>query len=209
MAWTNTCPSCGAEEPLEALILRIIDDEEARRAIHDVIVLSLPLGAHLMRYIRLHKPPKQKLRMARLRELLVELATDMKRGAIDRHGREWPVSVDDWRGAFDAVFAAVDKGTLTPPLQGNGYLYQVLSRKADQAEGAQEGQREQARRIAPQRDTVQVRGQAMPIGDALEAAYCGKDPALADIEARARKAAPIPNALRARMDALRKGGKPA
>lgn len=144
----NTCPSCGAEESLDVMFSRMVDDDIVRRAIHDVVIKSLPLGAMLLRYIRLHKPPKQRLRMTRLRELLAELAGDMARNVIERHGRTWAVTNDDWRGAFEAVFAAVEKGTLQLPLQGNGYLYQVLSRKADQVEAAQEAQRESERRTA-------------------------------------------------------------
>ena len=163
----NTCPSCGAEESLDVMFSRMVDDDVVRRAIHDVVVKSLPLGAMLLRYIRLHKPPKQRLRMTRLRELLSELAGDMARNVIERHGRTWAVTNDDWRGAFDAVFAAVDKGTLQLPLQGNGYLYQVLSRKSDQVEAAQEAQREQGRRNAGR-----VHSSAAPtnVGELLAAA---------------------------------------
>ncbi len=200
--WNNVCPSCGAEESLDALILRTIDDDTARRLIHDTLKLSLPLGAQLMRYIRLHKPPKQRLRMTRLQELLTELVTDMQRSVIERHGRAWAVSIEDWRGGFDAVFQAVEKGTLQLPLQGNGYLYQVLTRMADQAESAQESQRELERRVAPKRDTVQVRGQTFEIGTALEVAFGDKDPALAEIEERNRKASPMSPEARAKVAEL-------
>ncbi len=144
----NTCPSCGAEESLDVMFSRMVDDDVVRRAIHDVVLKSLPLGAMLLRYIRLHKPPKQRLRMTRLRELLSELAGDMARNVIERHGRTWAVTNDDWRGAFEAVFTAADKGTLRLPLQSNSYLYQVLSRQADEVEAAQEEKREQERRNA-------------------------------------------------------------
>lgn len=200
-----TCASCGAEESLDTLIFRVIDDDMARRLIHDTLKLSLPLGADLMRYIRLHKPPKQKLRMTRLQELLKELVTDMQRSVIERHGRAWAVSVDDWRGGFAAVFQAVEKGSLQLPLQGNGYLYQVLTRMADHAESAQESQRELERRIAPKRDTVQVRGQTFEIGTALEVAFGSKDPALAEIEERSRKATRMPDDVRERIARI-KGG---
>ena len=180
----NTCPSCGAEESLDVMFSRMVDDDVVRRAIHDVVVKSLPLGAMLLRYIRLHKPPKQRLRMTRLRELLSELAGDMARNVIERHGRTWAVTNDDWRGAFDAVFAAVDKGTLQLPLQGNGYLYQVLSRKSDQVEAAQEAQREQDRRNAGR-----AHSSAAPtsVGELLAAA-----PAVAPSPAP-RPAAPAPS----------------
>ena len=180
----NTCPSCGAEESLDVMFSRMVDDDVVRRAIHDVVVKSLPLGAMLLRYIRLHKPPKQRLRMTRLRELLSELAGDMARNVIERHGRTWAVTNDDWRGAFDAVFAAVEKGTLQLPLQGNGYLYQVLSRKSDQVEAAQEAQREQDRRNAGR-----AHSSAAPtsVGELLAAA-----PAVAPSPAP-RPAAPAPS----------------
>lgn len=204
--WVSQCFRCGAEEPLEAMFGRIIDDEAARRAIADVVRISLPLGQALLRYISLHKPPKQKLRMARAHELIVEVATDMARNVIERHGRAWALSQQDWQAAFEAVFDAVDKGTLQLPLQGNGYLYQVLTRMANQAEAKQEQQREQDRRVAPQRDTVQVRGQAMGIGDALQVVYAGKDPALVDVVERSRKAAPMPDHVRERLAQIKKGG---
>jgi hypothetical protein len=201
----NTCPSCGAEESLDVMFSRMVDDDIVRRAIHDVVIKSLPLGAMLLRHIRLHKPPKQRLRMTRLRELLSELAGDMARNVIERHGRTWAVTNDDWRGAFEAVFAAVEKGTLQLPLQGNGYLYQVLSRKSDQVEAAQEAKREEDARLRPRRDTVQVRGQALEIGAALDVVYGGKDPALAAIDQSKRNAAPIPAHLRERMQQIKKG----
>ena len=180
----NTCPSCGAEESLDVMFSRMVDDDVVRRAIHDVVLKSLPLGAMLLRYIRLHKPPKQRLRMTRLRELLSELAGDMARNVIERHGRTWAVTNDDWRGAFEAVFAAVEKGTLQLPLQGNGYLYQVLSRKSDQVEAAQEEKREQERRTAGR-----AHSSAAPtsVGELLAAAPVGY-PAAAS-----RPAAPAPS----------------
>jgi hypothetical protein len=49
---TNTCPSCGAEESLDAVILRMIDDDQVRRLIASVLTTSLPLGGLLVRYLR-------------------------------------------------------------------------------------------------------------------------------------------------------------
>ncbi|MBX9831864.1 MAG: hypothetical protein K2X78_02320 [Burkholderiaceae bacterium] len=198
----NTCPSCGAEESLDALLLRMIDDDTVRRLIADVLTASFPLGGIVVRYLRLHKPLKQQLRMDKVARLLAELVPDVQRNAIERNGRNWLVSVDDWKGAFAAVFTAVEKGTLAVPLTGNGYLYSVLMRKSDKAEGEQEAQRELDKRVRPERDTVQVRGQTMEIGAALEAVYGGKDPALAEIDARSQKAAPMTSDVRAKVAEL-------
>lgn len=145
----NACPVCGAEESLDALLLRMIDDDTVRRLIADVLTKSLPLGGLLLRYLRLHKPEKQRLRMSTLEKLLAELVPDMQRTAIQRDGRTWLVSNDSWKAAFQAVFDGVDKGTLKLPLQGNGYLYGVLARMADRQAAAAEQERDQTLRTQP------------------------------------------------------------
>lgn len=143
---TNTCTVCGAEESLDALLLRMIDDDQVRRLIAEVLTASLPLGGLVVRYLRLHKPPKQKLRMSVVGKLLAELVPDIQRNTIERTGRIWAVNADSWKAALQAVFDAHDKGTLSVPLQGNGYLYQVLMRMADRGEATQEKQTEATRR---------------------------------------------------------------
>lgn len=142
----NTCTVCGAEESLDALLLRMIDDDQVRRLIAAVVTDSLPLGGMVVRYLRLHKPPKQKLRIGVVGRLLAELVPDIQRNSIARAGRTWLVSGDSWKAAFQAVFDAHDKGTLAVPLQGNGYLYQVLMRMADKDEALQEKQVDAERR---------------------------------------------------------------
>jgi len=167
---TNTCAACGAEESLDALLLRMIDDDQVRRLIADVLTSSLPLGGLMVRYLRLHKPTKQKLRMDKCAKVLAELVPDVQRTAIQRNGRTWAVSFDSWKAAFQAVFDAATKGTLTLPLEGNGYLYATLMRMADKAEGQQERETE-LDRTRPRQDTVQVKGQSMTIGEGLESVY--------------------------------------
>lgn len=142
----NACPVCGAEESLDALLMRMIDDAEARGLIADVIALSLPLGKDVLRYLRLHKPAKQRLRMATARKVLAELVPDIQRVSIERKGRIWAVSGDSWKAAFQIVFDQADRGALMLPLEGNGYLYGVLAKLADRQEADIEQQREQDRR---------------------------------------------------------------
>ena len=59
----HTCPVCGAEESLESLMARMVDDDQVRRLISDVLTCSLQLGSLTLRYLRLHKPPKHRLRL--------------------------------------------------------------------------------------------------------------------------------------------------
>lgn len=134
----NTCSVCGAEESLDGLLARMIDDDQVRRLVADVLTQSLPLGGQVVSYLRLHKPPRQKLRMAKVAQILAELVPDIKRGAITRKGREWQAPGPAWQAAFAAVFEARDKGQLALPLPGNAYLYEVLMRQADRAEAAVE-----------------------------------------------------------------------
>lgn len=143
---THTCPVCGAEESLDALMARMVDDDQVRRLISDVLTCSLQLGSLTLRYLRLHKPPKHRLRLEKVRALLGELLPDMRRLAINRKGRDWPLTLDAWKAGFEAVFDAADKGSLTLPLEGNAYLYEVLLRQADRSEGAAERDTEAQRR---------------------------------------------------------------
>ena len=194
-AFTNTCGVCGAEESLDALLHRMIDDDQVRRLIADVISASLPLGGLVVRYLRLHKPPRQKLRLGIVAKLLAELVPDMQRGVIERTGRSWAVDGDGWKAALQAVFDAQDKGTLTLPLQGNGYLYQVLMRLADKTEAVAEKQTEQTRRAPPRQDSNP--GQTMTIGEGLQVVYAGRDAALVRLESAAAKAVPVPESVKA------------
>jgi len=162
---THTCAACGAEESLDSLLLRLIDDDVVRRLIADVLVHSLPLGGQVVSYLRLHKPPKQRLRMAGVAKILAELVPDIRRGAITRKGREWQAGTQAWQAAFAAVFEARDKGLLDLPLEGNAYLYEVLLRQADRAEGQAEREQQQAARSRAH--TGGPRGVAGTLGAAL------------------------------------------
>lgn len=135
---TNTCATCGAEESLDALIHRMIEDDQVRRLIADIMTTSLPLGGLVLRYLRLHKPAKQKLRMDKVAKILGELLGDMQRGTIERKGRGWAIDKEGWKMALESVFAAEQKGSLTLPLDGNAYLYEVVMRLSDKAEGEAE-----------------------------------------------------------------------
>ena len=90
-------------------------------------------------------------------------------------------------------------------MKSHGYLYAILAGMADKTEAAQEARHEEDARLRPQRASVQVRGQALEIGAALGVVCGGKDPALAAIEQRNRAAAPMPAAVRERLNQIKKG----
>lgn len=143
---THTCAACGAEESLDSLLLRMLDDDQVRRLIADVVCKSLPVGSLVVRYLRLHKPAKHKLRMERVAAVLGELVPAITAERITRKGRDWTVSASAWKDAFNAVFEAHEKGTLTLPLDGNAYLFEIAMRLSDRAEAGAERERETDRR---------------------------------------------------------------
>ena len=199
----SACPTCGAEEALSSIIARVLDDDQVRGLVGDVLQSSFPLGGTVLRYVELFKPPKHKLNWPRVRKVLEELVPDVQRASIERDGRVLAVNEKLWLAAFASTFDAVQRGTLRTPLTHNGYLYGALRNLAEKAAAKLEEAREADRRHGGARvDTVTLKGQALPIGEALQAAYGGKDPALAKIEADAKKAAPVPEHVRKYTDGL-------
>lgn len=149
----STCPTCGSEESLDSLLHRLIDEDSTRRILAEIITLSLPLGGKVVRYIRLHKPAKHVLRVEKVATLLKELAPDLRRGVIGFKGRDWAAPVQIWSDALDEVFRAQNTGTLNLPLQGNGYLYAVITRLSNSLEADAERAREIERRQRAYRHT--------------------------------------------------------
>ena len=199
-----SCPVCGAEFDLAVLF----KSEESRRTFDRLTANCSPLKARLAQYAALAKPPKHKLDTDKALRIIKMLLPDIERGAITRNGRDWPAPLSAWAQAIDQMLERRNAGTLELPMKGHGYLYSILQGMADKAEAAAEQQREQDHRLRPQRDTVQVRGQALPIGEALQVVYAGKDPALAEIDARNQRAAPMPDHIRKQIDQMKKGQTP-
>lgn len=195
----HACRVCGAETSIEQMVYDIIDDAEARRLLHDTLKLNLALGAHVLRYLRLHKPAKQGLRWAKLRPLLVELLQAIQAGAITRKGRAWAVDADGWRAAFEAVFRAAEDGKLDLPLAGNAYLYEIAMRLADKAEAHAEKQQEHTLRSRAHSSAA-----ATDIA-AVAAAALQKDPALAKLDADRANATPMPADVREKLQQLKRG----
>ena len=110
--------------------------------------------------------------------------------------------------AFDQMLAARDAQRLELPMKGHAYLYAILAGMADKHEAKAEQDREHQQRTAPRRDTVQVRGQALEIGQALQVVHAGKDPALAKLDQDAAQAVPMPANVRERLQELKKGAQP-
>jgi hypothetical protein len=170
-----TCPCCGAQNSLEALLT----DAAARQAV--AAALALPgLGDRLTRYLGLFRPTGGRgLTWDRVARLLEELNAALAAGQVERHGQVWPAPLDYWKIALDQMLD--NRPTLTLPLKTHGYLYEVvtgLSRKATEATAVrQEADEERARA----RDGERC-GQMQPAAAVLAARP----------EPRAGKPAPVP-----------------
>lgn len=195
------CPACGTELTLEHLV-GSLDDEQAFARL---VALSVPMAHLVVRYIGLFTPEKQRLTLRKKVRLIAQLLPDLRRKAITHKGRDWPAPHTTWALAIEQMLTARAAGRLDLPMTGHGYLYAVLAGMSDKVEAQAEALRESERRTGPRQDTVQVRGQTLPIGDALQTLYAGKDPVLAAMDAHKKDVVPAPEHARALLAQLKKG----
>lgn len=195
------CPACGTELTLEHLV-GSIDDE---RAFSRLVALSVPMAHLVVLYIGLFRPEKQRLTLRKKVRLIAQLLPDLRREAITHKGRDWPAPHATWAQAIEQILATRAAGRLDLPLTGHGYLYAVLAGMANKVEAFAERELEADRRTGPRQDTVQVRGQALPIGNALQTLYPGKDPVLAAMDAHKKDVVPAPEHARALLAQLKRG----
>ena len=195
------CPVCGTELDLATVFVTHADQQALERLIN----VGFPIGSYLLRYVGLHKPGKQVLTLRKKFKLLTQLLPDLEREAISRNGREWVAPKANFALAIDQMVSTAQTGRLDLPLKGHGYLYAMLQSMADKAEAAREHQTEADKRTgAGASQTVVYRGQAMPLHQAAEAAFGGRDPTLAALDERDRTAAPMPPEVRQKLAALRR-----
>ncbi len=198
---TLGCPRCGAEvTPAD-----IFGTEESQRAFVRLAEVSVPLGARVTSYVGLFAPPRTRLTIAKQAKHILALLPDLERRAITHAGRDWPAPLDVWAAAIDHMLFLRDQGRLELPMASHAYLYKVMAGMANKHEARQEAEREteRAQRRTTQH-TVQVNGQTLSIGDALQQVHGGRDPALVQIERHQKNAAPMPAAVREQLASLRR-----
>lgn len=194
------CPACGADLALDHLFV----DADNRAAVARLIEVALPIGARLLQYTRLFAPAKTRLTQRKQVRIILQLLPDLERCAITHRGRDWAVPLAVWAQGIDHMLASRDAGKLDLPMKGHAYLYTILVSLADKVEAAGETQAEQQRRQQAHQGTVQVRGQTMSIGQGLAQVLGGVDPALAKLDADDKTFAPMPQAARDQLAALRR-----
>lgn len=197
------CPVCGTE----LTMAQLFTSEDTQRAFARLAIVSVPLGARVLQYITLFAPPKTRLTVPKQVKLILQLLPDLERKAITHRGRDWAAPLSCWAQAIDQMLATREAGRLDLPMKGHGYLYSILVGLADKVEASAEAQAEAQRRSAAPVATFQVRGEAMPMDQALNQVFGGRDPALAKLDHDATRAAPMPDAVREKLAALRQGNR--
>ncbi len=133
-----TCPSCAFQADVEAFF---VDDDAKRLA---AVVADLPpeCARAVLAYLRLFKPAKTGLRMARAVKLAGEVAALVAAGNVckdERGGVRRPATPAMWAQGIEQMLANRDR--LSLPLESHGYLRAVVYGIADSADAAAERQK--------------------------------------------------------------------
>lgn len=141
-----TCPSCGAEYPIEAGLLE--DDGKRLAAILGDMEPALARAA--ISYLRLFKPVKTALRTTRAIKLLQELLALVRVGTVcrdERGGIRRPAPIAAWIAGIEQMLQ--QPGRLQLPLSNHNYLRHVVFGLADAADARAERQHEKDLRTRP------------------------------------------------------------
>lgn len=142
------CPVCDTDFPIEAGLI----EGDGKRLAATLAGLDPVLGRAVIGYLRLFKPAKTALRMARAAKLAGEVATLTSTGTVcrdERSGVRRPCTAATWAAGIEQMLA--QRATLTLPLDGHNYLRAVVFGLADKADAAIERQREADARVGKNR----------------------------------------------------------
>lgn len=138
-----TCPHCAFSAEIEAFFA---DDDGKRLA---AVVADLPpeCGRAVLAYLRLFKPAKTGLRMARAVKLASEVSMLVAAGTVckdERAGLRRQASPAMWTQGIEQMLAQRDR--LSLPLESHGYLRAVVYGIADSADAVAERKQHEAAR---------------------------------------------------------------
>lgn len=141
------CPCCHTEFPIEAGFI----EADGKRLAAVFAAMEPVLGRAVLGYLRLFKPAKQGLRLARAVKIVQELVELIDAGRVCADERSGV-----WRAATPALWAAgIEQLLATPPtglpLGGHGYLRKVVFTLAEKHEAEAERQAEEDRRTGRHR----------------------------------------------------------
>lgn len=126
MSITTVCTGCGLRQPIEAGLV----EDDAKRLAAVLADMEPPLARAALSYLRLFKPPKSELRIARAAKILRELQDLVQTGTVCRDER----GGDRKAAPVVAWVAGIDKMLAAPPsdqLDNHNYLRKVVWNVAD------------------------------------------------------------------------------
>jgi len=151
MSLRFTCPACGCQGDLEVFLV----EDEAKRFATRFAGMEPALGRAALAYLRLFKPPKQALRLARAARLIDELAELVDAGQVsrdERSGLRRAATPAMWAAGIEQMLANPPSGL---PLSSHHYLRAVVFGVAEEAMAAAERKREDDRKSGRHRGTAQ------------------------------------------------------
>ncbi|MBB3231734.1 hypothetical protein [Halomonas stenophila] len=139
MSIRGICPECGFGADMAAFVAQ----GEHNQALAAALEIPAPLGPRIVRYLGLFRPPSRALAGAKALRLLSELRDTIASGQIERKGLTRPAPVPVWAAALDQI---LERPPTKLPLNGHGYLFEVVMTMADKADAERERKREEAAR---------------------------------------------------------------
>ena len=133
------CPSCGTDFPIEAGLL----EGDGKRLAAVFAEMEPALGRAVLPYLRLFKPAKTALRMARAVAIARDLADLIAAGTVcrdERGGVRRPATAAHWVAGIEQMLAQRDR--LELPLGNHHYLRAIVFGLADKADADAERTRE-------------------------------------------------------------------
>lgn len=159
-----TCPSCCERFPLAAGLA----DDDGKRLAALLAGMEPVLGRAVVGYLRLFKPAQQGLRTARAARLVQELVALVDAGSVckdERGGLRRPATAALWAEGIEQMLATT--GRLSLPLANHNYLRAIVYGLADQADAANERQREAQRAVGAHRRNVSGKTVESPLRNQL------------------------------------------
>ncbi len=134
----GVCPSCGSKFDL----CHALTDADARVALGAALELPPSLAKLVVPYMALHAPQGKAMAWSKLARLLREITQLVTSGEVTRKKITYVAPLELWREGIEEMFSARDTGSLILPIDGHGYLAEIVWRKAAKATNGQANKRE-------------------------------------------------------------------
>lgn len=157
-----SCPCCQTTFPIEAGLL----DGDGKRLAQVLASAEPAFGRAIIGYLRLHKPAKTVLRMAKAARLAEEVIALAGAAEIRRGGLARPNNASYWAAGIEQMLDT--RAKLRLPLTGHGYLMEVAFGLADSADAALERQTEAQARVGKHRDHGSEKTASTPVESPLQ-----------------------------------------